>query len=210
MNMPAVEVYGAQPPIELLRTFLDFDGFYDRQKHFWKGISNFMLIGACAPPGGGRNEMSSRFMRQFNIISLPEPSTKTLSKIFGSLLGGFLDSSFPDSVKKTCESVVTATIEIYFRIITTLKPTPTRFHYMFNLRDVSKVFQGILMASPKSLPTPDQMAKLWVHECCRVLVKVRIGGRQSLREQRRHRRRCARRLLPKRAVIWASTAIGSR
>lgn len=168
VNMPAIEVYGAQPPIELLRSFLDFKGFYDRQKLFWKEISNYMMICSCAPPGGGRNEMAPRFMRHFNIIGLPEPSTKTLTKIFGNLLSGFLDSSFIDPVKKTCEAVVNATIEIYFKISTTLKPTPTRFHYMFNLRDVSKVFQGILMASPKSLPNADQMAKLWLHESCRV------------------------------------------
>ncbi|OMJ74343.1 hypothetical protein SteCoe_26764 [Stentor coeruleus] len=168
VSMPSVEIYGAQPPIELLRSFLDFRGFYDRHKLFWKKISNFMLLCACAPPGGGRNDMSARFMRHFNIIGLPEPSFKTLGKIFGSLLSGFLDSSFPDIVKKTSEAVVNSTIEIYFRIITTLKPTPTKFHYMFNLRDVSKVFQGILMASPKSLPNSDQMAKLWIHECCRV------------------------------------------
>jgi dynein heavy chain, axonemal len=168
LNMPSVEVYGAQPPIELLRSFIDFKGFYDRQKLFWKKITNYMMISACAPPGGGRNQMTPRFMRHFNIISLPEPSTKTLTKIFGSLLGGFLELNFSESVKKTCEAVVSSTIEIYFKIITTLKPTPTRFHYMFNLRDVSKVFQGILMASYKSISSPDQMSRLWIHECCRV------------------------------------------
>ena len=168
VSMPTVEIYGAQPPIELLRSFLDFRGFYDRHKLFWKKITNYMLLCSCAPPGGGRNSMCGRFLRHFNIISLPEPTTKTLTKIFSSLLTGFLDTSFPDTIKKTTEAVVNSTIEIYFRIIETLKPTPTRFHYMFNLRDVSKVFQGILMVSPKSLPHPDYMARLWIHECCRV------------------------------------------
>lgn len=119
-----------------------------------------MLMCAAAPPGGGRSELTPRFMRFFNVFNLPEPSYGTLSTIFGSILGGFLDNGMTDPVKKMGDSVVGSTIEIYFRILQTLKPTPTKFHYVFNLRDVSKVFQGILMASARSLPTADHLAKI--------------------------------------------------
>jgi len=38
LNMPKLDSYGSQPPIELLRQFQDFRGFYDREKFFWKEI----------------------------------------------------------------------------------------------------------------------------------------------------------------------------
>lgn len=36
LNMPKLDRYGSQPPIELLRQYQDFGGLYDREKMFWK------------------------------------------------------------------------------------------------------------------------------------------------------------------------------
>lgn len=49
-----------------------------------------------------------------------------------------------------------------------LLPTPAKSHYTFNLRDLSKVFQGTLMVAPSSCPSRDVLLRLWVHESCRV------------------------------------------
>jgi len=38
LNMPKLDTYGSQPPIELLRQYQDFGGLYDREKLFWKEI----------------------------------------------------------------------------------------------------------------------------------------------------------------------------
>ena len=63
---------------------------------------------------------------------------------------------------------MTSTIEIYQRISEELRATPAKFHYLFNLRDVSKVFQGILMVKPVSVQSPEALARLWINESLRV------------------------------------------
>lgn len=90
INMPEVEKYGAQPPIELLRQLLDTKGFYDRQQFFWKEIEKFTLVCAAAPPGGGRSHLSQRFMKHFMIFNVNDPDEETFTVIFESILGGFL------------------------------------------------------------------------------------------------------------------------
>lgn len=137
--MPAVEFYGAQPPIELLRLFIDKWGFYDRKELYWKDVEDTTIIACSAPPGGGRNSLSPWFVRHFNVICIPEASKEILTKIFSSILNGFLKTGFVDAVQKVEDNIIDCTIEVYQKISQALRPTPARFHYLFNLRDVSKV-----------------------------------------------------------------------
>lgn len=161
-----LEQYGAQPPIELLRQFMDYRGFYDRKDLFWKSIADTTLVCAAAPPGGGRNPITPRFIRHFNMLNLPSPPEAVMKKIFSSITGGFLNS-FKAAVQKLKDPIVQSTVELYESIAKELLPTPTKSHYTFNLRDISKVFQGILMIKPISCQTPEVMTKLWIHECQR-------------------------------------------
>ena len=75
LNMPSLEIYGAQPPNELLRQVIDQQGFYDTNKLFFKNVKDVVCVSACAPPGGGRNEVSPRLIRHFNMVWLPQLST---------------------------------------------------------------------------------------------------------------------------------------
>ncbi len=56
----------------------DMGGFYDRSKLFWRDVEDATLVAACGPPGGGRQEMSSRFLRHFHVLCMPSPSEVTL------------------------------------------------------------------------------------------------------------------------------------
>ncbi|XP_007947093.1 dynein axonemal heavy chain 6 [Orycteropus afer afer] len=167
LNMPRLDRYGSQPPIELLRQYQDFGGFYDRNKLFWKEIQDVTIVSACAPPGGGRNPVTPRFMRHFSMLCLPMPSEHSLKQIFQAILNGFLNE-FTPAVRQTASNIVEAAVEIYNRMSVDLLPTPTKSHYVFNLRDLSKCVQGILQCDPGTVREEIQIFRLFCHECQRV------------------------------------------
>jgi len=41
-----------------------------------------MFIGAMGPPGGGRNDISARFMRHLQLVSIDEFDENTMLRIF--------------------------------------------------------------------------------------------------------------------------------
>ena len=47
-------------------------------------------------------------------------------------------SDFDEEVKPIGDVVTQATVEIYTTIVNRFLPTPTKIHYLFNLRDISK------------------------------------------------------------------------
>jgi dynein heavy chain len=46
LNMPAKEEYGAQPPIELLRQYMNVQGWYDRKTNEFRALEDLLFIGA--------------------------------------------------------------------------------------------------------------------------------------------------------------------
>jgi len=169
INMPALEKYGAQPPIELVRQTLAQGGFYDLKKLFFKRVQNTAFIAACGPPGGGRNTITPRLVRHFNLLWMPQMSGSAMQNIFGNILSGFLGvDDFTDDVKALARTVVAITIKLYDCMCSEMLPTPSKSHYTFNLRDVSKVTQGILQITSPKCPDADVFLRLWCHEASRV------------------------------------------
>ncbi|ORZ39411.1 dynein heavy chain and region D6 of dynein motor-domain-containing protein [Catenaria anguillulae PL171] len=175
LNMPKQEAYGAQPPIELLRQFIDSGGFYDREKLTWKVIEDVSLLSACAPPGGGRNQVTPRLIRHFNVLNVPMPSDASLARIFKNILDGFL-KPFSSEVRNVSEAIVNSSIELYNRMCAELLPTPAKSHYTFNLRDLSKVIQGITQVKPANVSTRLQIVNVFAHEAARIFHDRLIDG----------------------------------
>ena len=70
-------------------------------------------------------------------------------------------------MRRVGPKLVDAALHVYSAALATLLPTPTRSHYTFNVRDLSKVFQGVQSAGA-AVATGDGVVRLWLHEMLRV------------------------------------------
>ena len=104
------------------------------------------------PPGGGRQTISQRYLRHYTKIYIEPFGKNSLKHIFSTMVDWFFNrqqSPFTREISGIKEHLVSSTIEIFSKISTDLLPTPAKTHYLYNLRDISKVFQGISQTSSK-------------------------------------------------------------
>ncbi|OXB64089.1 hypothetical protein ASZ78_002019 [Callipepla squamata] len=168
MNMPRVDEYGTQQPIALLKLLLEKGFMYDRSKEMnCKTFRDLGFIAAMGKAGGGRNEVDPRFISLFSVFNTPFPSEPSLRLIYASILKGHT-AMFNESISAISETITVCTLELYKRIVCDLPPTPSKFHYIFNLRDLSRVYNGLILTTPERFQTVTQMVRVWRNECLRV------------------------------------------
>uniref|UniRef100_K7FM63 Dynein axonemal heavy chain 10 n=1 Tax=Pelodiscus sinensis TaxID=13735 RepID=K7FM63_PELSI len=168
MNMPRVDEYGTQQPIALLKLLLEKGSLYDRGKEMTcKSLRDLGFIAAMGKAGGGRNEVDPRFISLFSVFNVPFPSEVSLHLIYASILKGHT-KTFNDSIAAITDKMTFCTLELYKAIVRDLPPTPSKFHYIFNLRDLSRVYNGLVLTTPERFQTVTQMVRVWRNECLRV------------------------------------------
>jgi dynein heavy chain len=171
MNMPKKDEFGTQPPLELIRQYIEYGGWYDRSR-----LDNFVeikdtdLICAMGPPGGGRTMISNRLTAKFHVLNLTLPSQLQIKRIFTSILNYNTQGFDGDEVRMHLEKVADVIIDCFNAIQAseTFNPTLMKSHYLFNLRDMSRIIQGMSLIDKDSCDTTQMLLKLLVHEHLRV------------------------------------------
>ncbi|CAJ1398655.1 unnamed protein product [Effrenium voratum] len=167
LNMPQKEYYGAQPPIELLRQWHDHGGWYNRKELKKFDITDMVMASAMGPPGGGRTFITERLKRHYNVLAYSELQDESIAQIFQTMTAYFL-SGFEDSIQATIPTMIESTVNVFKHALQDLLPTPSKSHYLFNLRDIWRVFLGLCTLSSKKANQREVVIRCWCHEIQRV------------------------------------------
>ncbi|GCC38553.1 hypothetical protein chiPu_0017068 [Chiloscyllium punctatum] len=125
-------------------------------------ISHKIPLLLLGPTGTGR------FTRHLNIISIDSFDDDTMMKIFTSISDWHFAKGFENTFLRLGKMMVQATMAVYKAAVDNFLPTPSKSHYVFNLRDFSRVIKGVLLCPNTHLKEGDKLIRLWIHEVYRV------------------------------------------
>jgi len=172
-SMPIVNTWGDQITNELTRQLIEMSGFYflDKDKRGdFKSIEGLQYVAAMGHPGGGKNDIPNRLKSKFLVFNMTLPSTVSVDSIFGSIMRVKFSqkAGAKAPVIELSKRLCAATVDVWDKVKRSLLPTPLRFHYIFNMRDLSRVFQGIMECPVDIVTSEALLVGLWKHENTRV------------------------------------------
>jgi len=106
-------------------------------------------------------------MTLFSVFNVTSPSREATEKIYTQILEKH-SLEFAEDIQACVPKITQATMNLYFAVIEKLPRTPVKFHYIFNLRDLSRVYEGLLQSTVDKFTDKQSFIRLWRNESMRV------------------------------------------
>ena len=134
-------------------------------------LVDIQFMAAMIHPGGGTNDIPQRLKRHFVTFNSTIPTDEGIDHIFGILAMGHFNQSrgFNVDVSNLIQRLVPLTRIVWSKTKDKMLPTPAKFHYNFNLRDLSRMWLGMIGTQSNIINTEEIVMKLWKHEITRVI-----------------------------------------
>lgn len=149
LNMPTVDAYGQQAPICLLRQIIDMGIIFNREhlEEQYKLLD--IMFCACMNPKSGSFHVDLRMTRHMTQIALGIPDKELLMSIYKQILDAHF-AVFDDKSRTLAGKLVEGTVAVFntLALQAQFMPTALKFHYQFNMRDVAKIIQNLMLAQP--------------------------------------------------------------
>lgn len=169
LNVPEGQIEGVHSSREILRQIFDYGYVYDLKSTTKIFLNHILVLAACGVPGGRCQDVDVRFLNHFNCFSVNEFSEESITRIAnGILMNGYKKGGHAADVFGTANQIVAATMHVYTVFVEKLKPTPSKPHYRFDMRDVLRVCSGCSLLRKESVENKKMFAKIWFHESLRV------------------------------------------
>ena len=131
-----------------------------------KTIQSAQMV-SCMNPTAGSMQINPRLQRNFALFAIGLPGPMSLMTIYQTFLDGHLKRFNPE-LKAISAPLIKGALGLHMQVAQTFRKTAANFHYEFNIRHISNVFQGLLVAQPEQFQDAEKFVCLWVHESERV------------------------------------------
>ena len=170
LNLPKKDHAGCQTTLEMIRQLAEAEGWHDVEKLTMTNIKSLQLFCTLSLREKYSNA-NQRLISKFVPFTLVQPNDDTKNKIFHTILSFYLSKISNEDIKKLSETLSVATIGLVNSIIDkdNFLPTPLKSHYIFSLRDVSKIFEALSKVKTEGYQGREYFIKLWVHESFRTI-----------------------------------------